>query len=195
MDRIMVNPFGQGCYSKVLCMGLLGFLTVLPLSIQAQAPEYKPRVAILPFENLSGHFLAIDDLMSPVYEGMKTRFSLSNYNEVDEIILRMRLRHTGFLTSQEATEIGRRLEVDGIILGMICVYQGPPEPQIALIIKMIGTREGAPLLWMKHVMISGTMNESWFGRDRITESDALIDKTVRSLATQIPVGLVHTGEE
>ncbi|MGA1844608.1 MAG: hypothetical protein ACMUIS_08610 [bacterium] len=191
----MVNLLRQGCYSKLLCLGLIGLLTVLPLSIQAENPESRPRVAILPFENLSGRFLAIDDLMNPVYEGMKTLFTLPNYDEVDEIILRMRLRHTGFLTSREASEIGRRLEVDAIILGMICVYQGSPEPQIALIMKMIGTGEGTPLLWMKHVMVSGTMNESWFGRDRITESAALIDKSVRSLVTEIPVSLVHTEEE
>ncbi|MGA1795629.1 MAG: hypothetical protein ACMUIL_07200 [bacterium] len=193
MDRIMVDPFGKGCYAKVLCLGLVGLLTLLPLSILAEAPESRPRVAILPFENLSGRFLAIDALMSPVYDSMKNLFSLPNYDEVDEIVLRMRLRHTGFLTSREASEIGKKLEADAIILGMICVYQGPPDPQIALIMKMIGTGEGTPLLWMNHVMVSGTMRDGWFGRDRITESAALIDKSLRSLVTQIPVGLVHAG--
>ena len=60
----------------------------------------KSKVAILPFENLSGQFLPIDDVMRTIYEGLSNQFELPSYEDVDEVIMRMRLRHTGFLSSQ-----------------------------------------------------------------------------------------------
>ena len=71
-------------------------------------------------------------------------------------------------------------------MGMICVYQDFPEPRIGLIIKMIGTGEGESIIWMKSVFTSGSLTQTWFGRDRIHKMDYLMNKTIADMVKEIP---------
>ena len=180
-------------YTILIPLCLVYLSLVLPVIALAEEGKKNARVAILPFENISGHFLFIDDVMKPLYQNLDDIFTLSSYEEVDDVILRLRLRHTGYLSSQEALEISRRLGVDAVILGMICVYQEHPEPRIGLIMKMIGTGEGAPILWMKSNMISGNQTQTWFGRNRIHKIDALFNKAVKDMVKDIPIDFFKEG--
>ncbi|MGA1791051.1 MAG: hypothetical protein ACMUIM_06170 [bacterium] len=159
----------------------------------AEEVNQRARVAILPFENISGQYVSIDDAMKPIYKKLDKIFTLSSYAAVDEVILQLRLRHTGFLSSQDALDISRSLGVDAIILGMICVYQEFPEPRIGLIMKMIGTGEGAPILWMNSNIISGNQTQTWFGRNRITKVNSLFDQVVKDMLKDIPIDFLREG--
>jgi len=172
---------------------LVYLLLIVPDIALSEEIKHRPKIAILPFENISGNYLFIDDVMKPLYQNLDKIFTLSSYEEVDDVILRLRLRHTGYLSSQEALEIKRRLDVDAVILGMICVYQETPEPRIGMIMKMIGTGEGAPILWMKSNMMSGNQTQTWFGRNRIHKIDDLFHKVIKDMVKDIPVDFLNVG--
>jgi len=150
----------------------------------------KARIAILPFENMTEIFLPIDEVMGPVYKHLQAGFLLSTPEEVDEAMLRLRLRHTGYLTTEEAVEIGQILRVDAVILGMICAYQESPNLRIGLIVQMIGTGGGAPLLWMKSMVGAGDQREALFGLNRISEVDSLVEFTLKDMTQGMPLDLI-----
>ena len=166
-----------------------------PVDVFGEKSSSGVKVAILPFENLSNRFLAIDDVMKVFYQNFKKKFTLSSYEEVDEVILRLRLRHTGFLSSYEASEIGRRLRVEAIVLGMICIYQETPEPKIGLIIKIIGTGDGTPILWMKSAITGGSQGQTWFGRNSVTKTSKLLDGVVKDLIREIPIDALRKDDK
>ena len=180
-------------YVMMVFLFLVGLLQVFPVVLSAKEMAHMARVAILPFENMSGRYLVIDDVMKPIYQNLDKIFVLSTYEEVDEVILKHRLRHTGFVNSQEASEIGAKLQVEAIILGMICVYEEIPEPRIGLIIKMIGTGEGTPILWMKSYFARGGLTHSWFGLNRILNIDDLMNKAIRDIRKEMPIDFSKQG--
>lgn len=179
---------------------LIALLQILPFIMSAEDAvinekagklHHGARVAILPFENMSGQFFDIDKVMKPFYQNLGKIFSYSQIVNVDEIIWQLRLRHTGFLSSQEALEIGQRLGVEAIILGMVCLYQDTPEPCIGLIMKVIGTGEDTPILWSKSINKSASLTRSWFGINIINNADSLIDKVARELVKEISINLIQ----
>ena len=187
------NTRSYNGFSILACLCLLFLLQVLPRIVLAEEAKQKARVAILPFENISGQYVFIDDAMKPIYEHLDKTFMLSSYEAVDEVILQLRLRHTGFLSSQDALDISNSLGVDAIILGMICVYQEFPEPRVGLIMKMIGTGAGVPILWMNSSIISGNQTQTWFGRKRITKINSLFDQVVKDMLKDIPIDFSKEG--
>jgi hypothetical protein len=188
----------------LICLVLIGLLQIFPFTVSAEEAmlkkkagrlEHGARVAILPFENMSGIFLNIDDVMKPFYQNFKKIFSLSYMDKVDEVIWQLRLRHTGFLSSQDAFEIGQRLGVKAVILGMICLYQETPEPSVGLIIKVIGTGEDTPLLWSQGINKSGSQTRSWFGINRINKTDFMIDIVARELVEEMYIDLMQKDDD
>ena len=180
-------------YIILTCLCLFSLLRVLPGIVSAEEVKHRARIAVLPFENISGQYVSIDDVMKPIYQKLDEIFILSSYEAVDEVILQLRLRHTGFLSSQEALDICHSLGVDAVILGMICVYQEIPEPRIGLIMKMVGTGEDVPILWMKSNIISGNQTQTWFGRNRITKMNNLFDQVVKDMLKDIPIDFSKEG--
>lgn len=181
---------GSGAYF-FLFTGVLALLLALVAVHYAHAGEGdaeagKGRIAILPFENMTDTFLPVDEVMGPVYKQLQGIFSLSAPDEVDEAMLRLRLRHTGYITTEEAVHIGEMLHVDAIILGMICSYQETPSPRIGLIVQMIGTGEGAPLLWMKSMAGAGDQREALFGLNRVSTVDSLMEFTLKDMTGGMP---------
>lgn len=173
----------QYCY-------LIFIYLFLPFMVRAEEVRTKPSVAILPFENMSERFLSLDELMQPFYQNLSNIYSIPSFEDVDKIILRLRVRHTGFLTSQDTKEIGRRLGVDAIILGMICEYEDFPNPRMGLIIKMISTGEGTPIIWMKSAFASGSIIKEWFGKKYISKTGSLIEGIVKDMAKDMPINLL-----
>ncbi|MBN2373176.1 hypothetical protein JXL19_05265 [bacterium] len=165
-----------------------------PVLVVGKKPGPGTTVAILPFQNLSGRYLLIDDIVMPFYQSLENIYSLVPYEDVDEAILQLRLRHTGFLTSEEASKLGERLGAEALILGMICDYQDTPDPRIGLIVKMIGTQDDAPVIWMKSAVASGNQMESWFGTNRILKTDHLVEEVVKDLIKDIPVDSLKKNE-
>ena len=97
------------------------------------------------------------------------------------------------LDKGEEGELGERLEVEAVILGMICAYQEAPDPKIGMIVKMIGTEDDTPILWMKSAMTSGSQRESWFGKDRILKTEYLVEEVIKDLIKDIPIDPVREG--
>ena len=129
--------------------------------------------------------------MKPFYQNFKKIFSLSYTDKVDEVIWQLRLRNTGYLSSRDALEIGQRLGVEAVILGMICLYRETPEPGLGLIIKVIGTGENTPILWSQSINKSGNQTKSLFGISRMNKIDSLFETVAGELVREIYVDLIR----
>lgn len=187
----------------LLFLFFLVFFHTFPFSLQAKEVnkkkagelEYGARVAVLPFDNMSGHFIDIDNVMKPLYQNFKKIFSLSYTDKVDEVIWQLRLRNTGYLSSRDALEIGQRLGVEAVILGMICLYRETPEPRLGLIIKVIGTGENTPILWSQCINKRGNQAKSLFGINRINKIDSLFETVAIELVREIYVDLIRKKDD
>lgn len=176
-------------YAAFILYGILVSVFMLTHGIAEGQTAHKAKVALLPFENLSNNFLPIDDTMEVFYREMGKMYDLSHSEKVDEVIFGLRLRHTGYLTSMEAHEIGQRLGVEAVILGMICMYQEVPQPSIGIIMKMIGTGKGTPILWMRSHVAYGNQSEKWFGTERVTQISGLLQGIIEDVMKELPPDL------
>ncbi len=142
--------------------------------------EKKIKIAIIPFENISENFCDIDSFMEIVYHKLKDNnmIEFPSQEETDKVLIDLRLRHTGYLTTNSALEIGKRLGVQGILLGFIVLYNESPEPQVGVILKLISTGKDAPLVWMKTESASGSDRETWFGLKRIRDFNRFLNQFI-----------------
>ncbi|MGA1868717.1 MAG: hypothetical protein ACMUJM_09215 [bacterium] len=148
---------------------------------------YAHKIAILPFENMSGNFEALTSVMSVIYELMGEKAHLVPAHEVEKELIHLQLRHTAYLTTADAATISKALGACSILTGMICLYEGEPYPKIGLIIKIYNTKEkNIPISWMDSAVLDSSDTESWLGRRRFLEIHDLTHDIFKKLLTRIP---------
>ena len=144
------------------------------------------KLAVLPFENLSGQFGADEKIMSSIYKALQKEYTIISASEVEKILTYLRVRHTGFLTTKEIQKIGRRLRVDSLLLGMIETYRQQPFPQVSFFCKLISTKEGAPIFWSKNFCLRGRDKVYLLNRAEYTTWELLMQKMAEDLVKSLP---------
>lgn len=160
--------------------------------------EQGVKIAVLPFDNMSGEFCPLEDIMGMFYQNLKQVVDFSQQQDVDSIIIERGLRNTGFLKSDDSIEICKNLDVTGILTGIIALYnrgKNDNDPRIGIILKLINVQNEAKLVWMDSRLATGSITETWFGLNRINDSDRLINNLFNELVREIPFGLLKENNE
>jgi len=183
------NLYKEGFFIQIFTI-LSIILTILFLYTFSHKiyAEKKIKIAILPFENMSSMYCNVDFLMDIALQTLQEydEIEFCPREETDKVINELRLRHTGYLTTDESMQIGEKLGVHGILFGILALYQEEPEPRIGVILKLVSTREPAPIVWMDTGLGFGNDGESLFGLNRIREIDRLARRFFRELFQKIP---------
>lgn len=145
-----------------------------------------PTVAILPFENLSGQFGASEEVMAGLKGLLHKEFSLVSEKQVETVLAELQVRHTGFLATGQIIEIGNRLKVDALLLGMIDTYRQEPMPQVSFFCHLVSARGSAPMLWSKYFCAGGQERMYLLQRNRPITWSALIRRVAEDFIQSLP---------
>ncbi|MEW6380641.1 MAG: hypothetical protein AB1611_13685 [bacterium] len=145
-----------------------------------------PAIAVLPFENLSGQFGASEEVMAGLKGLLQKEFSLVSDKQVEAVLAELQVRHTGFLTTGQIIEIGKRLKVETLLLGMIDTYRQRPVPQVSFFCSLVSARGSAPMLWSQYFCAGGQEQIYLLQRNRPVTWSALIHQAAEDFIRSLP---------
>lgn len=180
--------------TALLWVLLFGIFLVIntPLALFANPKDTRPKIAIIPFENLSGQFGAGEEVMAGLTKVLQKEFYLIPKARVERTLTDLRVRHVGCLTTKEIKNIGRKLKVEALLVGLIETYRREPFPQVSFFCKLFATVDKAPLLWAKNFCARGKQTVYLLQREGYTDWASLINGTAEDLLRSLPKNIKET---
>jgi hypothetical protein len=150
-----------------------------------------PRLAFLPLENLSADATAGDKLtrlFAAVAAGTGT-CEIVEAGEVDAAYREMRIRATGMLTRDQATQVARRLDARWLMTGSILEYgtvrtSDGTLPSVGVTLRVLDGRN-ARVVWSAMDVATGDDRETIFGWGREASLDKLAEQTAHKLLDKL----------
>ncbi len=140
------------------------------------------RIAVLPFENMSGKAAPLKPLKQSAVNRLKALgFSILDDTALDRFMTAHRLRYTGGVDAQTAQQFKSELGVDAVLITNIELYDDAAPPKIALLSRLVSTGEPPSILWMNGVSLAGDESPGILGVGLIEDPSKLTEKALGSL--------------
>lgn len=171
--------------------------------VTAQPGGPRPTVVMLPLENLSGRSEYGDRFSRLVWSllGGTGRFDVVDPGQVDAMLVEMRIRSAGSLTTEQVLKTAGRLNARWVIAGTILESSvvrtaDGDMPAFGLALRVLDGQTGK-VVWTDLRARTGQDRETIFGWGREENLDRLAESTARDLirhlqTPEIPDTSVHT---
>ena len=156
------------------------------------------RVAILPFDNVSGDPDAAkritNILLTQLFSKNKV-IKVVELGEVEKALIEERVRNTGEIDIETAKKLGKALNVEYLILGSVVEYKmvrigNNDYPVVGVTARALDAKTGS-IIWSDHGYGRGNQREKIFGIGRIISfselSEIVVDKIVNSFVKKVEV--------
>jgi TolB-like protein len=158
----------------------------------------QPRIAVLPFENLSGRENAGDVVTDYFQSAMAAdaRFVTVELGETYDVLRRHRIRSSWLLTGEQISTLGKELNIDYILTGSILEYDEYENsylgrvPQVSFNTRLVDCKSGETI-WTAVSNGRGDRGEVAFGIGTITSAEVLAREMVTSAMNNIAGHVKH----
>ncbi|MDH4232325.1 MAG: hypothetical protein OEW04_09900 [Nitrospirota bacterium] len=142
---------------------LIGALLLLPAcaSTGKPAPGYtgegeRLRVAVLPFENLSGGPVPLKTIRQSLIERLTAAgITILEDGLLDRFMEKHRMRYTGGMDTRTSGPFRDEIQVDAVLITSVELYNESIYPKIALISRLVSTGKIPKIMWMDIVGKAG----------------------------------------
>lgn len=159
------------------------------LALWTAASEAATRVALLPFENVSGHPKSPAIIMPLIGLALRERgYEVVGQDALEPFLFRQRVRATSKLSREELAALGREFDVPLALVGSVDLFaDSPGNPQWGMSGRLLETGSGA-ILWADAAGFTGDDFTGFLGLGTITSPDNLAARTVQELFRGLPPG-------
>ncbi|MBI2528392.1 MAG: DUF799 family lipoprotein [Candidatus Rokubacteria bacterium] len=168
--------------------GAFALVTLAALGGGAAASAQEPAVlALLPFENVSGHVAGARVIM-PILERAlaDSGYRALGPGQLEPFLARQRIRNTGQLSRTHLAALRRELGVARALVGSVAIFNDSAEnPQWGLSARILATDSGA-ILWAASAGLTGDDFTIALGLGTITSAERLAAETVKALLRDLP---------
>jgi len=152
------------------------------------------RLAVLPLTNLASDEAATEALGFAIVQEILARgdYVVAPHELVNEQLAELRIRYADRMSADQVTELGHRLGVDGLLVGVLDTYEyrrqdGMDVPLVSLHLRLIGVA-GDRVLWAADHQRAGTDHEFLLGYGLARSLAQLGQQTVREMIATMPPG-------
>ncbi|RJP21800.1 MAG: hypothetical protein C4520_09080 [Candidatus Abyssobacteria bacterium SURF_5] len=188
--------------TRISIIVALGILLSLPACgsrtyVVRPAPEVVSfnRIAVFPFENLSGVPEGGDRMTSILISELHNAnlVNVVEPGEVQQFILRSRIRFPSQLDVNSIREASRQLNADGIIFGTVNEYAVittdlGPLPAVSASVRLVDAGTGE-IVWSSTHSLQGDFKETFFGIGRVNSLGTLCEIVVEDLIAELGVAM------
>lgn len=150
--------------------------------LKSSAPQFLlNRIALFPFTN----YTQDRNAGSLVTEAIKKEMLGKGYfivdgDEVEDFLVKRRIRYTNTVARLTAREAGSALSADAIMLGSVDIFEDKDEMVIGITARLVSSKDGS-IIWAEHVSSSGHDHEGLLGLGVVKSVDKLISMATRDL--------------
>jgi TolB-like protein len=154
----------RSCSSRRGALLAVAVASALGACAGARAPRaarlsVRPRVALFPLDNSSGAAAPMRDVGVQLEVALRKRgLDVVSGDIVEEFLARHRIRYTGGVDGETARRARDELDVEGILVGSVDLYQASGTPLFALTTRLVSADGDPAILWMDGASEAG--NES-----------------------------------
>ena len=171
---LMIYLIGQGCASNM----------VARKSSNITIPDH-PRIAVLPFENLSGK----EKVGMKITEYFQTLMLMNKHYEIVELgnmyetLRKLRIRSSSLINENQIDSLAKRLKIDFIFTGSVMEYEEYKNqylgkvPEVSFNCHLIDCRT-KNTVWASALNSRGDKGEIIFGLGAVRSADELAKKMV-----------------
>lgn len=179
------GPLATSRAGRLSRAALAALATVMAAS--AALGQERPALAVLPFENVSGHIDAQRLIMPRVEATVASLgYRVVGLADLEPILARHRIRNTGQLSRGHLEALQREAGVSLALVGSVAIFNDSPEnPQWGLASRLLATATGA-ITWTRTAGLTGDDFTGAFGLGKITSHEVLGERTVADLLRDLP---------
>ena len=151
--------------------------------------EAATRVALLPFENVSGHPRSPAIVMPIIEQALKDRgYEVAEPDALEPFLFSQRIRVTGKLSREQLKALGKDFDVQYALVGSVDLFADTPgNPQWGVSARLLDTESGE-IHWADAAGFTGDDFTGFLGLGTITSPDELAAKAVERLFRVLPAG-------
>jgi TolB-like protein len=158
----------------------------------AGAPS-RPRVLVLPVENLSATPVPLVELLGPIDRTVALAGAeVIGGAQVDEYLARYRIRYTGGVDRVAARAAKADLGADAILVTSVELYTTIP-PRFGISMRLVSAGDDPTILWADGVSRAGDESPGWFRLGLILDLDRLQNEVLGALGTSLENFLAGKG--
>lgn len=155
----------------------------------AAASEGATRIAILPFQNVSGHVQAPAFIMPLLAAVLEERgYDVVGGDPLESFLAERRIRATSLLNREQLAAVGREFGASLVLVGSIDLFvDSPGNPQWGLSGRILETASGR-IVWADAAGFSGDDFTGFLGLGTITSPEVLAVETVQAVFRNLSPG-------
>jgi hypothetical protein len=148
-------------------------------------PGARPRIALLPIDNISGSPAPVKDLLAAMDRAIAGRVDLVAPDDVEEFLARHRLRHTGGIDGASARAAREELGANAVLVTSLTVYSAAGPPALGLTARLVTTGEEPEILWMDAFAWAGDQAPGLLGLGRMARMKPVQERVVAQLTRSL----------
>jgi TolB-like protein len=145
-------------------------------------PGARPRVLLLPFDNLAGTTAPAKELRDALAAVLGERLDLVSGDDLERFLSRRRVRHTGGIDAGTARAAREELGADAVLLTSMTVYQATNPPSLGLTVRLVSAGDEPRILWMDSFAWAGDQAPGLLGLGREERFGPVQERVLRRLA-------------
>jgi hypothetical protein len=155
----------------------------------------KYRVAVFPFQNLTGTPVPIKEIRRSLINRLEANgFEILDDEVLEKFMAKYRIRDTGGIDRATAQAFKNEIGVEGVLITAMEFYSEDIPPKMALTSRLVSTGDKAVILWMDGVGVAGDDSPGLLGLGLIEDPLKLLDNALDSLCGSL-VQYVSTKKE
>jgi hypothetical protein len=177
-----ISARGRMAYG-VWCMASL-----LLVAGAASVSEAATRIALLPFQNVSGHIRSPAIIIPLIEPALRERgYEVVNPDAVETFLVRQRIRSTEKIRREQLVALGREFGASLALVGSIDLFADPPgNPQWGVSGSLLATEDGK-IVWAGAAGFTGDDFTGFLGLGTVTSPEQLAALTVKKLLEDFPL--------
>ncbi len=191
---IRPKPYAIPAGSR-MAYGLWCMASLLLVAAVAPVSEAATRIALLPFQNVSGHIRS-PAIITPLIEPtLRTRgYEVVTSDAVEAFLIQHRIRATNKLSREQLAALGKEFGAEFAMVGSIDLFADTPgNPQWGLSARLLETASGS-IVWADAAGVTGDDFTGFLGLGTVTSPEELAVRVVEMLFRSLPTG-ENPGEE
>jgi TolB-like protein len=185
------------CSSRLRAAFIIGFVLTLGCAqtkrdVKKEQPAERggTRIAVFPFDNVSGTQAPLKELRKSLINGLKANgLQIVDAEDLEKFMTKYRVRFTGGLDSQLAGRLKDSTGADAALITSLELYRDLYPPKIGLTSRLVSTEGSAEILWIDSVGLSGDESPGLLKLGLVKDPAVLSERALDFLASSLSAHL------